>query len=377
MGKCGGFDSDIIAGMRWAAGLNVPGVPPNPNPARILNLSMGASSDCSQAYFDTVTELTARGIVIVASAGNDSGPVESPANCPGVIAVGGVRHIGTKVGYSSMGPEVAISAPAGNCVNTGGPCLYSIVTTTNLGQMTPGANGYTDETNYNVGTSFSAPQVAGVAALMLSLNPALTPADVTARIKRAARPFPRDETLLTCPETSPTGEAKEQCNCTTTTCGAGLLDAAAAALMAIPPTASIQTLDPLVAGTTIRLDSSGSAATKGLVIAAWHWTLVSSPAGSGSALTSANAATTSLQATASGSYTVSLQITDSLGATSTNQINLSVINPTPVVTVTPTPVNSGGGGAVSSIELLFLLVLFCATYFGQRSSAQKEPPAKP
>jgi serine protease len=41
LGKCGGFDSDIIAGMRWAAGLAVPGVPPNGNPARVLNLSLG------------------------------------------------------------------------------------------------------------------------------------------------------------------------------------------------------------------------------------------------------------------------------------------------------------------------------------------------
>ena len=42
LGKCGGFDSDIIAAMRWAAGLNVPGTPINPTPARVLNLSLGA-----------------------------------------------------------------------------------------------------------------------------------------------------------------------------------------------------------------------------------------------------------------------------------------------------------------------------------------------
>jgi serine protease len=41
LGKCGGFDSDIIAGMRWAAGLPVPGVPTNPTPARVINLSLG------------------------------------------------------------------------------------------------------------------------------------------------------------------------------------------------------------------------------------------------------------------------------------------------------------------------------------------------
>jgi serine protease len=35
-----------------------------------------------------------------------------------VIAVAALRHAGTKVGFSSLGPEVAVSAPGGNCVNT-------------------------------------------------------------------------------------------------------------------------------------------------------------------------------------------------------------------------------------------------------------------
>ncbi len=43
LGKCFGYTSDIIAGMRWAAGLHVPGVPDNPNPARVINLSLGSS----------------------------------------------------------------------------------------------------------------------------------------------------------------------------------------------------------------------------------------------------------------------------------------------------------------------------------------------
>ena len=47
LGKCGGYDSDIQAGMRWAAGLSVPGVPPNPNPARVINLSLGGSGACN------------------------------------------------------------------------------------------------------------------------------------------------------------------------------------------------------------------------------------------------------------------------------------------------------------------------------------------
>ena len=50
----------------------------------------------------------------------------------GVIAVGGLRHVGTKVGFSDLGPEIAISAPGGNCVNVaaGRACLYPILTAT-------------------------------------------------------------------------------------------------------------------------------------------------------------------------------------------------------------------------------------------------------
>ena len=140
LGKCGGFDSDILTGMLWAAGVHIDGVPDNPYPAKIENLSLGAVGTCSLAYREVVQAVRARGTLIVASAGNEGGPVDSPANCPGVAAVAGLRHAGTKVGYSSLGPQVAVSAPAGNCVNTGfgQPCLFSIDTTYNLGTTTPG-----------------------------------------------------------------------------------------------------------------------------------------------------------------------------------------------------------------------------------------------
>lgn len=233
LGKCGGFDSDILAAMRWAAGLEVPGLPLNPTPARVINLSLGAPGTCTSAYTDTIPELTARGVLVVASAGNANGAVESPANCPGVLAVGGLRNVGTKVGYSSFGPEIGVSAPAGNCVTTGigEPCLFSLDTTTNLGSTTPGLNGYTDQfTQANYGTSFSAPLVAATAGLMFDRNAGLTPAQVINLIKANARAFPVEAGLPTCPSTN----VNSQCNCTTTTCGAGMLDARAA-LAAVTP----------------------------------------------------------------------------------------------------------------------------------------------
>ena len=48
------------------------------------------------------------GHVVVAAAGNDGGPIDAPANCVGALSVAGLRHVGTKVGYSSLGPEVTV-----------------------------------------------------------------------------------------------------------------------------------------------------------------------------------------------------------------------------------------------------------------------------
>ncbi len=242
LGKCGGAESDIIAGMRWAAGLAVPGVPANPNPARVINMSLGSPNNpCDAAYQDAVNQVTAAGTVIVVAAGNGTGyAVTRPANCAGVVAVAAVRHVGTKVGYSNLGPEVAISAPGGNCVNTGlnDPCLYPILSTWNSGTTTPKDPTYTDSYNYFYGTSLSAPLVAGTVALMLSAQPTLTPYQVRALLQSSARTFPTtgadnsDGPVAQCtaPRIDIFGNPIPQleCYCTTDTCGAGMLNAGAA-----------------------------------------------------------------------------------------------------------------------------------------------------
>jgi hypothetical protein len=245
LGKCGGYDSDIIAAMLWAAGLDVPGTPVNPTPARVLNLSLGGEAACTAAYTDAVAEINAAGAIVVASAGNSSGHAAgTPANCTGVIAVTGLRHAGSKVGFADLGPAIAIAAPAGNCVNTapGTPCLYPMLTAANSGLTTPISNAaggsiYTDAFNISVGTSFSAPMVTGTIALMLSADPTLTPAAVRSLLQSSARPFPSsglsntDGTPLPqCVAPQPIEDTQidqGECYCTTSTCGAGMLDAGA------------------------------------------------------------------------------------------------------------------------------------------------------
>lgn len=241
LGKCGGYDSDIIAGLRWAAGVTVPGEPANPNPARVLNLSLGGSDSCSQAYSDAVAEVGAAPFyaLVVAAAGNSTGhAVGTPANCPGVLGVAGLRHTGSKVGFSDLGPEVGLAAPAGNCVNTevNSACLYPILTTSNNGTRGPNAGGsiWTDSFNITVGTSFATPIVASAAALVLSARPEYTPAQVTTTLKRSARAFPTtgsdngtDPTPVAMCRV-PDGSDQLQCYCTSALCGAGMVDMAAA-----------------------------------------------------------------------------------------------------------------------------------------------------
>jgi serine protease len=244
LGKCGGYVSDVIAGMYWAAGmappppyLSAPLPPVNTTPARIINMSLGSEQSCtsSAVYRTAVEQVTAHGTLVVASTGNSGAAVGSPASCPGALAVAGLRHVGTKVGYSNLGPEVGIAAPAGNCVNIdpGQPCLFALNTTTNLGLQGPAANGYSSQTvQPTVGTSFSAPLAAGTAALMLSVNPDLSPAQMISLIRSTALPFatvsentPQPPACVT-PATQPLQSL--ECICNTAVCGAGMLDAMAA-----------------------------------------------------------------------------------------------------------------------------------------------------
>ena len=204
LGKCGGYTSDIVDGLRWAAGIDIPNVPHNPNPARVANLSLGgATGSCSAQFQSAINDVVARGMVVVVAAGNsatDAAGTE-PASCNGVITVAATTRTGGKASYSNFGAKVAIAAPGGG--GGGG-----VLSTLNSGSTTPGADGYA---TYQ-GTSMATPHVAGTVSLMLSVNPALTPAQVMQRLQQTARAFPVG-----------TGA-----DCSRATCGAGIVDAGAA-----------------------------------------------------------------------------------------------------------------------------------------------------
>jgi serine protease len=383
MGKCGGFDSDIISAMRWAAGLSVSGVPANPYPAKILNLSLGSASSCPQSYVDVVAELATHGVLVIASAGNDGSLVNAPANCSGVLAVSAIRHVGTKVGFSSLGPLVGISAPGGNCVNIGAgePCLFTIDTTIDSGLTGPAGSTYTDQFDFNVGTSFSAPIVAGAAALMHAVNARLGPELLIARLKSAAAPFPVPSTPPpggTCHVPTGPGDVQiEECVCTTLTCGAGMLDTSAAVAQAMRPIADIAAPVSVMAGQNVSLDGSSSAAACNRTLTTYAWTVAPGSVGA-PVISGADQPIATVQAPNSGSFTLRLTVTDSSGAQDFADVT---VTPTAAATTAiaplpgnacPTPITvqqvpppagggSGGGGGGGALVLeIFALALLLA-----------------
>jgi len=310
-GKCGAWLSDVVDGIRWAAGLPVSGVPANPTPARVINVSFGGSSSCTPTYQNAIDDATAAGSLVVVAAGNENGPLTRPADCAGVLAVGAVRQDGLKTYYSSYGPNVGIMAPGGPGAADSGPRLYS---TSNAGKRGPAESIYDSKD----GTSFATPLAAGVAALMLSVNPALTPAQLVSRIQSGARPFPSSAVYPSCNVSTPLNSA---CNCTRETCGPGLLDADRALQLATSPSAVIAPIGSVPAGSTVTLDGRGSAAVAGASIASYQWSQVSgSPVGIRDA--GAPVASVSLP-DARGDWVFRLLVTDTLGRSADNYVTVS------------------------------------------------------
>ncbi|MEW6764301.1 MAG: S8 family peptidase [Pseudomonadota bacterium] len=205
LGKCGGLQSDVIDGMRWAAGLAVPDAPQNTTPARVLNMSFNGSGACGSALQAAINDVRANKAMVVVAAGNENSNADNyfPGNCSGVINVTATTRQGQRAFYSNYGNAVSIAAP-------GGDSSDPILSTSNDGTTLPGNDIYAGL----IGTSMATAHVSGVVSLMLSENAALTPDDVLAILRDTATAFP-----------SASG-------CTTSTCGAGIVNAETAVLTA-------------------------------------------------------------------------------------------------------------------------------------------------
>jgi serine protease len=308
IGKCGGYMSDAVDGMRWAAGLAVPGVPVNPNPAHVLNMSVGTSGSCSATFKSAVDNVVTAGKVIVAASGNDYAiGVLQPANCVGVIAVTAHGIDGVNASYANIGTETAISAPGGD-----GLGVYGVYSLSNTGTTVPVADSY----GFKIGTSMAAPHVSGVVALMLSVKPSLTPAQIRSYLQSSARPHPAGSLCATL---------------YAGLCGSGLLDAAGAlfTIPAAPPTVVLTTHSQVVApSTTVSLIGSATAESP-RTIESYRWTQVTGP--SVGVISNANTASATFISPATGTYSFLLTATDTTNRTGTATATVRVNSP-PVLT---------------------------------------------
>jgi thermitase len=153
--------SDLASGVTWATD----------HGARVINLSWAGTSS-SSTLTSAVSYARARGVVVVAAAGNSNCDcVTYPSATPGVIGVGGTDNSGNKAGDSNYGSWVKVAAPEGTM--TAWPTIN-------------GLPGYAPVG----GTSLAAPVVAGIAGLLFSANPALSGAQVEQALESTAAAVP-------------------------------------------------------------------------------------------------------------------------------------------------------------------------------------------
>jgi subtilisin family serine protease len=153
-----GSAADIAAGIRWAVD----------NGARVLNLSLGGTGD-TQVERDAIAYAVAHGVVVCAAMGNAgvTGATSFPAAYPDVVAVGAIDQADHRASFSQVGPHIDIAGPGVGILST----VWD--------------NGFTTMS----GTSMATPHVAGVAALVLSINPGLTGPQVADTLRQTARPL--------------------------------------------------------------------------------------------------------------------------------------------------------------------------------------------
>jgi serine protease len=220
LGKCGGVTSDVIQAIRWAAGLPVVGIPDNPTPARVINMSLSVEGggSCSLELQTAIDDAVNAGAVVVVAAGNDTRDVAtiSPANCDKVVTVAAVGRDGSRASYMNFGEEVDLSGPGGD---GDGANADGILTLFNTGSTAPAADTLAEIQ----GTSFTTAQTSAVAALMWAANGTeLNPGTIQEILRRTTRPFPDS-------------------SCNTSTCGTGILDANAALAGALDPASVLGT----------------------------------------------------------------------------------------------------------------------------------------
>ena len=188
LGKDGGTISDLVKAVNWAAGVKISGVPQNRYPVSVINLSLGAKEvvSCTGGYASIFDAAIAKGITVIAAAGNESrASLSFPGNCDGVITVVATQALGDRATYSNYGTGTLLSAPGGE---------FNIGSTESPDSRGGIISSWVDASNLpsyrlSEGTSMATPVVSGIVALMYSMQPNITPARVRAILQDSVRPF--------------------------------------------------------------------------------------------------------------------------------------------------------------------------------------------
>ncbi len=387
LGKCGGYMSDVMDGARWAAGLPVEGIPLNPNPAKIINLSLGSTGKCEKFEQDAVNAIKRAGAVVVAAAGNGSGEVDAPASCEFAIAVGAVDFDGRRARYSAISSKVSIMAPGGDDIG--------LLGANNDGLTEAAAHSYGNKR----GTSFAAPLVSAALALAHGLRGTIDHDQAASLLRSSARPF---AAASSGDSQCVAGSGSVKCVCTTNVCGAGMLDANNLVSLA---RGGKSLANPSIGNTTDSnsgwtLDSRNSVAATGRLIVSHKWIQKTGP----STLTLSNSNTPGLVRTSAptqaGEYVFEVTVEDSNGASHTSRVARIVgvqqladgnndngnvdtgtgnngntqsgtdgNNPAPV---TSTDGSGGGGGGALPIHLLVIMALGVLTLRGLERVTRQE-----
>ncbi len=321
IGKCGGASSDIFDALTWAAGGTVPGVTTNATPAKVINMSLGGSTACTTAQQSAITAARSLGATIVVATGNEfqNAAIDAPASCSGTIAVTAHTLEGDIANYANVGTGTTLSAPGGGNGSTATGLGALVPSTSNAGTTTASTDTYVGEE----GTSMSTPQVAGVAALMLSVNAALTPDQIKTILQTSSRPFP--------PDTFCTTHAG--------VCGAGMLDAGSAIAQAqgVPTVHASVSSSSVTTGTQVTLQAVGGAGFgKTVGSLSWAQTAGSAVTLSAGSLDSTGNATATFTPTDAGTYTFTVTLVSSDGTT---------VSDTTSLTVTAASTSGGTGGS--------------------------------
>ena len=176
LGAGGGTVYDVMQGIRFAAQMPNDSGTIASRRADVINLSLGGGSYLQQEQ-DLFTAVRSAGVIVVAAAGNSTSSLPSyPAAYDGALSVSAVDFDKNLSYYSNFGSTIDVAAPGGDLSADSNGDGYGDGVLSTSGDDSSG--NVTFNYVFYQGTSMATPHVAGVAALMKSLAPGMTPAQL-------------------------------------------------------------------------------------------------------------------------------------------------------------------------------------------------------